>query len=240
MSGRLDPQLGPAARRRRRPCRRACKAHSGFAAASSVEKVGTGAPSNPPSSVRSRGCRSGLRSRPRAAISSHTLGIPAQHLGAEPHDQQHGRIGFANRGLVAELDVADLHELFVRDPQEGEAYAPRVLSSLPACDESDGPRGLRGRDQAQAAHVRAAEADGPRARPPGDGAHRRRARTAGVRRARRRPRPLPETIERYFGDRLTYRLEEELLGTAGGVVNVADFFGEEEIVVISGRRAHRH
>ena len=44
----------------------------------------------------------------------------------------------------------------------------------------------------------------------------------------------PETIERYFGDRLTYRLEEELLGTAGGVRNVADFFGEEEIVVISG------
>jgi len=44
----------------------------------------------------------------------------------------------------------------------------------------------------------------------------------------------PDTIRGYFGDRLTYRHEDELLGTAGGVRNVADFFGEEEVVVISG------
>ena len=28
---------------------------------------------------------------------------------------------------------------------------------------------------------------------------------------------FPESIERYFGKRLTYRFEQELLGTAGGV-----------------------
>jgi len=44
----------------------------------------------------------------------------------------------------------------------------------------------------------------------------------------------PDTIREYFGDRLTYRHEDELLGTAGGVRNVADFFGEDLVVVISG------
>ncbi|MBA3300941.1 MAG: NDP-sugar synthase [Thermoleophilaceae bacterium] len=44
----------------------------------------------------------------------------------------------------------------------------------------------------------------------------------------------PDTIRSYFGDRITYRFEEELLGTAGGVRNVRDFFGEEPVVVISG------
>jgi mannose-1-phosphate guanylyltransferase len=44
----------------------------------------------------------------------------------------------------------------------------------------------------------------------------------------------PESIQGYFGDRLTYRFEEELLGTAGGVRNVADFFGDEPVVVVSG------
>ena len=44
----------------------------------------------------------------------------------------------------------------------------------------------------------------------------------------------PDTIRSYFGDRLEYRFEEELLGTAGGVRNVADFFGDEEVVVVSG------
>jgi mannose-1-phosphate guanylyltransferase/mannose-1-phosphate guanylyltransferase/phosphomannomutase len=45
---------------------------------------------------------------------------------------------------------------------------------------------------------------------------------------------FPDTIRGYFGDRLTYRFEDELLGTAGGVRNVADFFGDEPIVVVSG------
>ena len=44
----------------------------------------------------------------------------------------------------------------------------------------------------------------------------------------------PETIEGYFGDRLTYRHERELLGTAGGVRNVADFFGDDPVVIVSG------
>ncbi|MEX2252526.1 MAG: NDP-sugar synthase [Thermoleophilaceae bacterium] len=44
----------------------------------------------------------------------------------------------------------------------------------------------------------------------------------------------PDTIEGYFGDRLTYRFEEELLGTAGGVRNVADFFGDDPVVIVSG------
>ncbi len=44
----------------------------------------------------------------------------------------------------------------------------------------------------------------------------------------------PDTIQGYFGDRLEYRHEEELLGTAGGVRNVADFFGDDPVVVISG------
>jgi mannose-1-phosphate guanylyltransferase len=45
---------------------------------------------------------------------------------------------------------------------------------------------------------------------------------------------FPDSIREYFGDRLQYRFEEELLGTAGGVRNCADFFGEEPFLVISG------
>jgi mannose-1-phosphate guanylyltransferase/mannose-1-phosphate guanylyltransferase/phosphomannomutase len=45
---------------------------------------------------------------------------------------------------------------------------------------------------------------------------------------------FPDAIRRYFGDRLEYRYEPELLGTAGGVRNVRDFFGDELVVVISG------
>jgi mannose-1-phosphate guanylyltransferase len=45
---------------------------------------------------------------------------------------------------------------------------------------------------------------------------------------------FPESIERYFGERLTYRFEPELLGTAGGVRGCADFFGDEPFLVISG------
>jgi mannose-1-phosphate guanylyltransferase/mannose-1-phosphate guanylyltransferase/phosphomannomutase len=45
---------------------------------------------------------------------------------------------------------------------------------------------------------------------------------------------FPDTIRDYFGDRLEYRFEEELLGTAGGVRNVRDFFGDDPVVVISG------
>src|SRR5271170_4153701 len=45
---------------------------------------------------------------------------------------------------------------------------------------------------------------------------------------------FPDTIQAYFGDRLSYRFEEELLGTAGGVRNCHDFFGDETFLVISG------
>jgi mannose-1-phosphate guanylyltransferase/mannose-1-phosphate guanylyltransferase/phosphomannomutase len=45
---------------------------------------------------------------------------------------------------------------------------------------------------------------------------------------------FPDTIRDYFGSRLAYRYEEELLGTAGGVRNCADFFGRETFLVISG------
>ena len=44
----------------------------------------------------------------------------------------------------------------------------------------------------------------------------------------------PDTIRNYFGDRLEYRFEDELLGTAGGVRNVADFFGDDPVVIVSG------
>jgi len=44
----------------------------------------------------------------------------------------------------------------------------------------------------------------------------------------------PDTIRGYFGNRLEYRFEEELLGTAGGVRNVADFFGDDPVVIVSG------
>jgi mannose-1-phosphate guanylyltransferase len=43
-----------------------------------------------------------------------------------------------------------------------------------------------------------------------------------------------DTIRGYFGDRLEYRYEEELLGTAGGVRNCADFFGDKTFLIISG------
>ena len=45
---------------------------------------------------------------------------------------------------------------------------------------------------------------------------------------------FPESIEKYFGERLTYRFEEELLGTAGGVRACAEFFGDDAFLVISG------
>jgi mannose-1-phosphate guanylyltransferase len=51
---------------------------------------------------------------------------------------------------------------------------------------------------------------------------------------------LPEQIRGRFGDgsahgiSLTYSEESELLGTAGGVRNVAEFFGDESFLVISG------
>jgi mannose-1-phosphate guanylyltransferase len=45
---------------------------------------------------------------------------------------------------------------------------------------------------------------------------------------------FPDTIRRYFGDRITYREEPELLGTAGGVRNCADCLGDDTFLVISG------
>ncbi|GAC1526803.1 MAG: NDP-sugar synthase [Thermoleophilaceae bacterium] len=45
---------------------------------------------------------------------------------------------------------------------------------------------------------------------------------------------FPETIRGYFGDNVEYRYEQELLGTAGGVREVADFFGDDPVVVVSG------
>jgi mannose-1-phosphate guanylyltransferase len=45
---------------------------------------------------------------------------------------------------------------------------------------------------------------------------------------------FPETIREHFGERISYRYEEELLGTAGGVRGCAEFFGKEPFLVISG------
>jgi mannose-1-phosphate guanylyltransferase len=45
---------------------------------------------------------------------------------------------------------------------------------------------------------------------------------------------FPDTIRDYFGDRVSYSFEEELLGTAGGVRKCAEFFGEEPFLIISG------
>ena len=45
---------------------------------------------------------------------------------------------------------------------------------------------------------------------------------------------FPETIREYFGDRLVYRHEPELLGTAGGVRNCADFLDGDTFLIISG------
>ena len=45
---------------------------------------------------------------------------------------------------------------------------------------------------------------------------------------------FPESIEEYFGERISYRFEQELLGTAGGVRACRDFFGDEPFLVISG------
>ena len=52
-----------------------------------------------------------------------------------------------------------------------------------------------------------------------------------------------EAITEYFGDgsrlgvALQYRVEKEALGTAGGVKNCADFYGDEDFLVISGDAA---
>ncbi len=45
---------------------------------------------------------------------------------------------------------------------------------------------------------------------------------------------FPESIKDHFGDRISYRYEQELLGTAGGVRACSDFFGDEPFLVISG------
>ncbi len=45
---------------------------------------------------------------------------------------------------------------------------------------------------------------------------------------------FPDSIREHFGERLTYRYEEELLGTAGGVRACREFFGEEAFLIISG------
>jgi len=50
---------------------------------------------------------------------------------------------------------------------------------------------------------------------------------------------FPDTVEKHFGDgsacgvELTYSLEDELLGTAGGVRNVRDFFGADPFLVMA-------
>src|SRR6185312_13933384 len=45
---------------------------------------------------------------------------------------------------------------------------------------------------------------------------------------------FPDSIREYFGERISYRYEEELLGTAGGVRACREFFGDEPFLVISG------
>ncbi len=45
---------------------------------------------------------------------------------------------------------------------------------------------------------------------------------------------FPDSIREHFGERLTYRYEPELLGTAGGVRACAEFFGKDPFLVISG------
>src|SRR5438270_12197251 len=45
---------------------------------------------------------------------------------------------------------------------------------------------------------------------------------------------FPDSIREYFGERISYRYEEELLGTAGGVRACSEFFGDEAFLVISG------
>jgi mannose-1-phosphate guanylyltransferase len=45
---------------------------------------------------------------------------------------------------------------------------------------------------------------------------------------------FPDTIREFFGERISYRYEPELLGTAGGVRACAEFFGDEPFLVISG------
>jgi mannose-1-phosphate guanylyltransferase/mannose-1-phosphate guanylyltransferase/phosphomannomutase len=45
---------------------------------------------------------------------------------------------------------------------------------------------------------------------------------------------FPDSIKKHFGERLEYRYEEELLGTAGGVRACSEFFGEDAFLIISG------
>jgi mannose-1-phosphate guanylyltransferase len=45
---------------------------------------------------------------------------------------------------------------------------------------------------------------------------------------------FPEMIREYFGERISYSDEPELLGTAGGVRACAQFFGDEPFVIVSG------
>ena len=45
---------------------------------------------------------------------------------------------------------------------------------------------------------------------------------------------FPDSIREHFGERLQYRYEPELLGTAGGVRACAEFFGDDPFLVISG------
>ncbi len=61
------------------------------------------------------------------------------------------------------------------------------------------------------------------------------ARASGVRRGDREPPLVPGHDPRATSaTAIEYRHEEELLGTAGGVRNVRDFFGDDLVVVVSG------
>ena len=89
-------------------------------------------------------------------------------------------------------------------------------------------------------HLRGPEADGAGRQPAGSRADPAPARRSGVHGSDLNLHWFPETIRERFGDGsvlgvdLTYSFEEELLGTAGGVRNVRDYFGSEPFVVMAG------
>jgi short subunit dehydrogenase-like uncharacterized protein len=61
------------------------------------------------------------------------VGVPGDHLRAEAHDQQHGRVGGIAEGLVAELDVAYAAELLVHrgNGGHGGSHSLRPIADRP-------------------------------------------------------------------------------------------------------------
>jgi S-adenosylhomocysteine hydrolase len=114
-----------------------------------------------------------------------------------------------------------------------ESAASRRPLVCAAARESDGPSRWP-RHPPEAAHLRAAEADGPGPRPAGHGPHRPPARGSGLRRSDRQPALVPRRHQGLLRGSAHLSRRAGAARDRRGGSGVRDFFGNEPVVVISG------